>query len=66
MRRSWLADAWAGLGLVVTMTMLVLVATHTFSITRWGPAAWLSVVGGVTLTVAAARPWSTAQETSTP
>lgn len=65
MRRTWLADAWGGFGLVVTMTMLVLAAT-TFSLTRWGPAAWLSVVGGVALTLAAARPLSTDQEARTP
>ena len=66
MRRAWLADAFAALGLVVTMTLLILVATHKFSITRWGPAAWLSVVGGVALTLAAARPLSTDQEIRTP
>ncbi len=65
MRRAWLADVWGGLGLFVTMTMLVLVATHRFSITRWGPAAWLTVAGGVALTLAAARPFSAHQETRT-
>jgi phosphotransferase system glucose/maltose/N-acetylglucosamine-specific IIC component len=65
MRRPWLADAFAALGSVVTVTMLILVATHTLSLTRWGPAAWLSVAGGVALTLAAARPWND-QEIRTP